>query len=260
MIRYLRVILLSARFEVQRIQPSAFLFGVAISQPFFIGVTAMYLLRHRPDFEAVYVVVGTGLTGLWSLTLFGGTGALSQERGWGSLELLVASPVPLMVILSGRMLGNVAISLASMALSYGIGAWLFGYPIAIHNPPGFGVSMLLALVSLWAMGLLFSPLSILSPATERFLSGLEFPVYILCGFLFSVALLPGWLLPVSYLLPPYWAAAALHGTTSGNMDFGELWAIWSVLAVTSGIVLALAGWCFRVLLMRARREGTLGMV
>ena len=260
MTRYLRVALLSAEVQRRQLAASLFLLFNALVQPFFIGVTAMFLLRHRPDFEVVYVIVGTGLTGLWTIILFTGAVAITQERGRATLELLATSPVPLMVIVGGQMLANVALALTSLVLSYAIGAWLFGYAVAVSDPAAFGVSLLLTLFSLWSMGMLFAPLAILSPAVDRFLSGLEYPVYILCGFLFPVVLLPGWLLPISYLLPPYWAAVALHGVSSGDLPAGEVIRVWLLLIATNAIVLTLAARLFRVFVDRARRDGTLAHV
>lgn len=52
--------------------------------------------------------------------LFAGVGGLTRERSVGTLELLEASPAPLMVILGGKMLGSVAISLVYLAFSYAV--------------------------------------------------------------------------------------------------------------------------------------------
>lgn len=255
-----RVALRSAQVTLQEAAVSLTPFLYALVQPFFIGVTAMYMLRNRPDFEAIYVVIGTGLTGIWTMVLFTGAQAISQERGRGTLELVATSPVPLAVICGGQMLAQLAMSLSSMLLSYLIGAWLFGYSLAVHNPAGLVLTIPLALLSLWTMGMLFAPLAILSPALQQILSGLEYPIYILCRFLFPVLLLPGWILPVSFILPPYWAARALHGTTSGDLPVGELVQVWLLLAATSVGIIALALWLFHVFLTRARRNGTLAHV
>jgi hypothetical protein len=40
---------------------------------------------------------------------------------------------------------------------------------------------------------------------QQWQNAMEFPVYILAGFLFPIALLPDWTGPISYALPPYWA-------------------------------------------------------
>ena len=88
---------------------------------------------------------------------------------------------------------------------------------------------------------------------------MEFPIYILSGFLFPIALLPGWTTPASYLLTPYWAARALHGTSSGNASIEEVFFSWGMLLLFSIIYLFLSRVLFRVMIRKARVDATLGM-
>jgi len=204
--------------------------------------------------------VGAGLSDLFSSALFTSTNAVTRERYQGNLELFEGSPAPLMVVMGGKMAGNLVLALTSMVATYVVGAGLFQYPITVDQPGRFAVSMIMALFSLWAMGMLFAPLSILWPPVEQFLGGLEYPVFILCGFLFPMALLPGWFLPFSYALPPYWAARAMHGSSLGTLQFDEIALSWLILLATSGAVLVMAALLFRIFLRVGRRNGTLGFV
>ena len=194
MIYYARVYLLSAKVQLLEVTASLFLLFIALLQPFFISITAItaiYMLRNQAGFEPVYVVVGAGLSGLFSTTLFTGTNAVTRERFQGNLELLEASPAPLMVIMGGKMAGSLVLALTSMLITYVVGAGLFQYPIAVDQPASFAVSMLMALFSLWAMRMLFAPLSILWPPVEQFLGGLEYPVFIPGRVPFSGGLIAG---------------------------------------------------------------------
>ena len=245
---YARVYLLSAKVQLLEVTASLFMLFILLLQPFFIAITAIFMLRNQAGFEPVYVVVGAGLSGLFSMALFTGTNAVTRERSQGNLELLEASPAPLMVIMGGKMAGNLVVALASIVVTYVVGAGLFQYPIAVDQPASFAVSMLMALFSLWAMGMLFAPLSILWPPVEQFFGGLEYPVFILCGFLFPVALLPGWFLPFSYALPPYWAARALQGSSLGTLQFDDIVLAWLIFLATSGMLLVMAAILFRIFL------------
>lgn len=236
-----------------------FMLFSAIVQPFFIAVTMMYVLRPRPDFDPVFVVVGAGLSGLWTVVLFDGNWSIGRERWQGTLELLVASPTPLLAVMAGKMIGSMLFALVSIVTTYLIGAWLFGYDISVRAPVGFLISFVLGIGSLWAIAMLFTPLGVLWRTASRFLNILEYPVYIFAGFLFPVLILPSWLLPISYALPPYWAALALHGTSSGEIGGTELLGAWSVLVVSSVAVVWIASSMYAVLLKRARVQGTLGL-
>ena len=259
MIGALRVARVAAELQFKEVAVSGFLLFGALVQPFFIGVMTMFMLRHRPDFDPVYVVVGAALSGLWSVLLFAGSSAISHERSLGTLELVVAAPASFFVVYGGKIAGTLAFSLVSVLLSYAIGAWLFGYPITVADPVGFAVSLVLALVALWATGMLFAPLGILWRTVGRFLGLMEYPIYSLSGFLFPILLLPGWTLPVSYLLPPYWAALALHASARGELDLVALAEVWAVLLFTAVVLMLVSSRLFRAVLQRARRAGSLAL-
>lgn len=259
MIHVLRVAWIAAEVQFREVAVNNFLLFAALVQPFFIGVTTMLIVRHRPDFDPVFVVVGAALAGLWSTLLFSGSAAITHERWTGTLELLVAAPTSMFLIVGGKMLGTLAFSMTSLVLSYGIGAWLFGYPIAIADPLGFALSLAFAVVALWAMGMVFAPLSILWRSIGRFLGALEYPIYALSGFLFPILLLPGWTIPISDALPPYWAAVALHGSARGAVDPPGLAWTWVILVATSVLLVGLSIALFRMVVVRARRAGTLAL-
>ncbi|HTJ62062.1 MAG TPA: ABC transporter permease [Candidatus Saccharimonadales bacterium] len=259
MIGALRVARVAAELQFKEVAVSGFLLFGALVQPFFIGVMTMFMLRHRPDFDPVYVVVGAALSGLWSVLLFAGSSAISHERSLGTLELVVAAPASFFVVYGGKIAGTLAFSLVSVLLSYAIGAWLFGYPITVADPVGFAASLVLALVALWSTGMLFAPLGILWRTVGRFLGLMEYPIYSLSGFLFPILLLPGWTLPVSYLLPPYWAALALHASARGELDLVGLAEVWAVLLFTAVVLMLVSSRLFRAVLQRARRAGSLAL-
>jgi ABC-2 type transport system permease protein len=53
-------------------------------------------------------------------------------------------------------------------------------------------------------------------------SALEFPVWLLCGFLVAVDDLPAWVQPVSWMLAPTWGMAAIHASALGRNPLGDL--------------------------------------
>jgi ABC-2 type transport system permease protein len=99
----------------------------------------------------------------------------------------------------------------------------------------------------------------MNPGVQQFQNALEFPVYILCGFLFPIAMLPGWALPISVILPPYWAARALHLTSSGDGNLQELLLSWGLLLFFSALYVLVSRWLFVRMLDKARRDATLDM-
>jgi ABC-2 type transport system permease protein len=94
-------------------------------------------------------------------------------------------------------------------------------------------------------------------SVQQWQNTMEYPVFILAGFLFPILLLPNWTIPLSYILPPYWAARALHGTSTGNAPIETTLFAWGMMLLFSMIDLLIASRLFKVMLYKARVEATL---
>ena len=64
-------------------------------QPLIIALLALWMLQDRGGSYAIFVVVGSGMTGLWSSLLFVSGNSITVERWIGTLEALVGVPTPL---------------------------------------------------------------------------------------------------------------------------------------------------------------------
>ncbi len=253
----LRVIVTAFVMTLKQAATDAFiLFGVIV-QPLLIAIMALYVLGADGEEIAIFIVVGSGLTGLWDGVLFQSGNSITAERWTGTLEVLVGTPTPLAIITFGKNLAYVTQSLLSMLLSYFLASLLFGYPLTIKSPLLFSISIILTVFSFVGLGLLLSTLFVLNPDFQRWQNGLEYPVFILSGFLFPIALLPFWTTPLSYILAPYWAAQALHTTSQSSAGLSAVIFDWSMLTSLALLYLALAGLLFRRVLYKARSDATL---
>jgi ABC-2 type transport system permease protein len=255
----LRVISTVFRMQLKQMAVDEFFIFSIVFQPVFIALLAIYMLRDSPGFQAVYVIVGSGMTGLWSGTLMTSTNGILVERWVGTLESIIASPTHIKTVVIGKSLANVTLSLASMLFSYPLAAFVFGYPLTISDPPIFVVSLLLMLLALLSLGMILTPLMAIRPGSEVWVNALEFPMYIVGGFIFPVALLPAWMTPISYVLAPYWAARALHASSSGGLSALDVLTSWGFLIILCVVYWFLSGWLFKIVLRRAREEATLGL-
>jgi ABC-2 type transport system permease protein len=256
---YARAALLAAEMTIKSMMTDGFIIFTVLVQPVVIAILALWMLKDKGADAAIFVVVGSGMTGLWSSLLFISGNSITVERWTGTLESLVSIPTPLWVIVLGKNLANVLQSLISMVVGYFLAAALFGYQLSFAEPLLFGVSLIFTVLSFVAFGLLIAPVFLINPAVQAWQNGLEFPVYILCGFLFPIALLPGWTTPISYALAPYWAARALHGAAQGALPAGEFVVSWLMMFLLMAVYLVLSQRLFRIMLRRARIDGTLGV-
>ena len=237
--------------------PDAFVLFTIVVQPLIVAVLAMWMLVERGASSAIYVVVGSGMTGLWSGLLFLGGNSINWERWTGTLELIVGQPTPVSVIVLGKNLAIVMQSLSGMVVCYTLAALIFHQPLTVAQPLLFAGSLLLTVVAFVTFGLVIAPVFLLSPAVQHFQNAMEFPIYLLCGFLFPIALLPGWATPLSYVLSPYWAARALHGTSTGGAGVSEVLVCWGMMLGLSVVYLLISGWLMNLMLRRARADATL---
>jgi ABC-2 type transport system permease protein len=236
-----------------------FIIFTILIQPLVIAVMGLFMLKGKGADIGMFVIVGSGLTGLWSGLLFISGNSINVERWIGTIENLVAVPTPFEVIIYGKNIANVLQSLISMVTGYILAALFFGYSLSIQQPLLFIISLLLTVFAFISFGLLIAPLFIMNPAVQQWQNGMEFPIYILCGFLFPIALLPGWTTPISYLLPPYWAAVALHGSSTGNAPLAQTLFAWAMMVISGVIYFAISRLLFKKMLYKARVDATLRM-
>jgi len=257
--KYWRTILVVAEMNMRQQMTDSFILFTVLFQPIIIAMLGLWMLEDKGADAAMFVVVGSGLTGLWSSLLFISGNSINFERWTGTLESLVAIPTPFEVIVFGKNLANVVQSLISMVLGYFIAAFAFGYSLHIQQPLLFSLSVVLAVVAFVSFGLIIAPLFVMNPGVRAWQNAMEFPIYVFCGFLFPIALLPGWTTPISYLLPPYWAAVALHGTSTGGASLNQTLFAWGMMLLFSLLDLLIASHLFKLMLYKARADATLGM-
>ena len=258
-VKYWRTILVVAEMTLRQQLMDGFILFTVLFQPILIALLGLWMLKDKGADAAMFVVVGSGLTGLWSSLLFISGNSINDERWSGTLESLVAIPTPFEVIVFGKNLANVIQSLLSMVLGYLVAAFAFGYSLEVQQPLLFAVSVVFAVVAFISFGLIIAPIFVMNPGVRAWQNAMEFPIYVLGGFLFPIALLPGWTTPISYLLPPYWAAVALHGTSTGGASLNQTLFAWGMMLLFSLIDLLIASRLFKLMLYKARADATLGM-
>ena len=132
--RYWRTMLTVAEMTIRHQFNDSFILFAVLIQPVVIAILALYMLKDKGPEYAMFVVVGSGLTGLWSSLLFVSGNSINVERWEGTLESLVGAPTPFDVIVFGKNLASVAQSLLSMIVSYALAALFFGYSSTLTSP------------------------------------------------------------------------------------------------------------------------------
>jgi ABC-2 type transport system permease protein len=205
-----------------------FSLGLFVIQPAVFSAVGMLLARAAGNAvpDLVYTVIGGGIMGLWSGLVFTSTYDITGDRRYGMLELIVGSPTSLSTIEAIRTLTNVLTGLSSLALAVTAAMLIFGYSLQGVNFWGAGVSLLLLLFGMWCIGIFLANFMAWSRISGVFVDYLEMPVAFLCGFMYPVRILPGWIQAVAGFIPIRWALEAMNESLLGNQDVGWLGLHW----------------------------------
>ena len=193
----------------------------AIFQPIIFATIAFYLFQSGGrSGTLLYAALGAGMMGVWSTTLFGSGGMIQWQRWQGTLELGVGAPPPLVLVYLPFTLSNSAVGGYSLAATLIWGRLLFGMPFQLAHPWLFVLAVPVTVIALGLMGLLLASTFVLYRHANALSNLLEYPVWIASGLVFSISLLPGWVRPISYVLPPYWGMQAIrHAALGGTVWF-----------------------------------------
>jgi ABC-2 type transport system permease protein len=120
------------------------------------------------------------------------------------------------------------------------------------------ISLGVLTLSFFCIALTLAPLFALWRWVFSMLNGFELGVYILCGFMFPVAVLAPWAQGVAGVLAPTWAVRALYASTVGGgpHDFA-LW--WLLAAALSLVYLVGAYFLYGLVEREARVSGELAL-
>jgi len=211
--------------------------SLLILQPFTFSVVGMLLSRAagRPMPDLVYNVIGGGMMGMWSGIVFTSSWDIRGDRHTGVLELIVGSPTSLFLLNAIRSFTNVLSGFFSMALSFLAAILIFKFPVSQANIPGTLVSLLLLLFSTWSISMFLSVFFAWSRISGHFVEYLEMPVAIICGFMYPIRVLPGWMQSISTGIPIRWSLEAMNESLLGLSDAAFLFNHWG-----SAVLLALA--------------------
>ena len=225
--------------------------------PFVFTFVALTWFKEASGPFGLYAVLGGGMMGMWGNTLYGSGFAISFERWQGTLEEVVAAPSNLLHVVAGRSMSNALFGLTNMVAILLIAAIVFKVQLGIANPILFAISMVLTLLSVSALGLIFASSFVLTRSAQVLTNGLEFPIYVVSGSMFPIALLPFWMHPASYILGPTWGIDAIRmaaGQASVSIAF---WLDVGVMLLITLTYVVIATFLFKIVETKSRREGTL---
>jgi ABC-2 type transport system permease protein len=90
------------------------------------------------------------------------------------------------------------------------------------HPLLFALSIPVAIVSIGTFGFLLAVAFVRYRFAWALGNVLEYPVWLICGFLVPLTLLPEWVRPISWLLAPTWGMRAIRESALGGSPLPDL--------------------------------------
>jgi ABC-2 type transport system permease protein len=254
--RLLRMLFVGWLFNLKSLTVSGLFVFTSLVEPLIIATLAFYMFKsgHRPG-TLFYAALGAGVLGIWSSTLFGSGGAISWQRWQGTLELLVAAPPPLILIVVPLTIATSTIGIYSLTATLLWGKLLFHIPFHLAHPWLFALALPAGVIGMGLFGLLIASTFVLYRAANALSNMLEFPIALVAGLMIPLALLPKWLLPLSWALAPTWGVRAIRRAALG----GDAWFAIAMCVALGIVYVALATVFIDVVEKKARRDATLSL-
>jgi ABC-2 type transport system permease protein len=214
--------------------------------------------------NAAYIYVGSILVGVsWAV--------IDDREHYQTLKYIYVSPIRFYYYLLGRGMARFLTGTLSVAITMGFGLLVLKLPIYLAEVDWLylAASMLLGLSSMALLGLLLGAAT-MQMARHYWSVGesVAGALYLLCGSIFPIDVLPSWLQPVCYALPlTYWleslrrailgseASRAISPSLAG-IGNGQLLLILLAATLITGVV---SIYFFRWSEHRAREKGLLDM-
>ncbi|MBI1257731.1 MAG: ABC transporter permease subunit [Chloroflexi bacterium] len=176
-------------------------------------------------------------------TAMGSATSLLEEKRDGTLQRLIASPTPRMVILLGKLIGTLLVCVAQVAILILaltiVGSILSGQIQFIwgSNLPGLGLVIVAVALAAAGLGTVVAAL-VRTPEQGNVIGGvISLVMGVFGGAFFNTAIFPDFLKSLSHLTITYWGTDAFTRLAQNQTDIGQNLAVLFVM----GIVLFVAG-------------------
>jgi len=187
-----------------------------------------------PGISALAVISGSFVNLVISITAQRESGVLKRRR---------STPVPAWVLITGRALTAIVVSLGVMTVLLLIGRFGYGVKLPTSTLPGVVVAAVVGAIAFCCLGYAFSTAIRSEDAAQPMVQAIMLPLYFISGVFIPNVNLPTWLRDVAKVFPVQHLADGLHhafdpathGTGIVWSDLGVL-ALWAAGGFTVALI------------------------
>jgi ABC-2 type transport system permease protein len=248
--RNVRLLVVGWFLQLKLMMRSAFNGVLSIVWPMFFATTAFFMYRAGHDQRTLlFASLGASVMGIWSATSTSASSVLQHQRRVGTLELLAAAPANFAFVLLPISVAMTTVGLYSMVATLLWGHFAFGIDLQLVHPLLFVLAIPVTIASVGALGFVLSVACVRYRSAWALGNALEYPVWLICGFLVPLTLLPAWVGPISWLLAPTFGVRAIREAALGGTPLDDLLACAGL-----GIAYFLIGVALAEVALRAARK------
>ena len=227
-----------------------------LGSPLFQILFFTYLGRYAGSQDDSFFIVGNAIQVAAMSGIYGMTMGIANERQYGTLQPLLATPANRLAIFSGRALPFVLNGLFVSAFGFAI-AWLFlDFTVAAGSIPALALAVLVTTCSCVALGMLIGSIGLRARDVFFGANLVYFLMLLVCGVNIANEDLPTWLGAIGRCLPLTHGIEAAREIVAGTplADVSGLLATEALI----GLVYATAAYTlFRVFEAEGRRRALL---
>jgi ABC-2 type transport system permease protein len=232
--------------------------------PFFTAplFTTIFLtiVRHsgRHDLQPDALMAPVLMT-LWWFALFHGGNLVTGDRWQGMLEWILATPASLAGVILGRIATIMATGLIGFFEVWAIGKLAFDISIPFEHPWALALTLLATIFAMAGSAVIFAALFVLTRNSFTFANSASFPFYVLGGVFVPIAVLPGWIQPVTKVIFMSWSADMLRSSLRAAPIHDE-WGRLGMVLLLGTLSFAFGRFVLSRVLRRMRTTGELATV
>ena len=227
--------------------------GVVI-WPIVYASIAYYLLDSKDNPRLLLAAsLGAAVMLMWSLVVIGSSNALENQRWLGTLELLVAAPVPFAAVIAPITVASGVVGGYALVATLAWGTLIFHVPLTIAHPLAFAVAVPACVLAIGMLGLVMASTFVLYRAAFSLGIALQYPVWIATGLLVPLSTLPAFVGRIGWFLGPYWGFRAVREAAIGS----HAWRYIGMCVVISAAYAVVGSVCLFFFERVARSRGSL---
>ena len=244
------------RLELRIIRAAPDAFIPLVTSPLF-ALIFLSIVRQsgRPDLQADALMAPVLMT-LWWIALQHAGNMITGDRWEALLEPLLATPSSLASVLLGRIVALTGFGLISFLEVWIIGKLVYGVSIPFEHPLALVLTLLVTAFATAGTSVGFAAVFVLTRNAYTFTNSLSYPLYLLGGVLVPVAILPGFIQPISSVIFMSWSADLLRASLKPP-PIDDLWLRLGVVVLLGAVSFLIGRALLFHVLRRMRANGEL---